>query len=127
MIRIDNKKKLWLLVKILAIGSILSISLLVLIERHYRSKYPFVVRSEYVAGKIIEVKPYQSVAMVKLQGGKTFALTTSRNYSYEPYDLNEFIGVGDSLVKKKNSDTLFVKKENAIFYFVLGEFINRND
>lgn len=52
-------------------------------------------------------------------------LHSSRNYDYNPYDLFDFLKSGDSLVKRPDSYDLYIYRGNSIYYFKLGEYINR--
>ena len=49
----------------------------------------------------------------------------SCNYLYKKIFLYDFLRKGDSIIKRKDSDTLYVFRNKQEYYFVLGKFINR--
>ena len=51
-------------------------------------------------------------------------LYSSRNYDYKPYNLYDFLQLGDSIVKPKNSLDLYIHRKENVYYFKLGEYIN---
>lgn len=53
-----------------------------------------------------------------LINGIRFGVSTSYHYNYKPYDLLDFIEVGDSINKPANNDTLFIYRDNKEYFFV---------
>jgi len=46
------------------------------------------------------------------------------NYDYEEPNLIRFVQIGDSINKQKDSDTIYIYRNNQEFYFVIGKVIN---
>jgi hypothetical protein len=66
----------------------------------------------------------RGTAYVKLGDSRDIFIVHSRNYDYNEPWLDDFLQVGDHLLKNKNSDTLWIGRGNDKYYFVIGEFIN---
>lgn len=75
-------------------------------------------------GKITDLKTDKGACFVTLETGKIF-LKTSANYLYPEIYLDHILAAGDIIEKKSDSDTIFIYKDDAKYYFILGEFINK--
>ncbi len=123
MIPLDDKKKLRFFLKLMFGGVILCVSILVFFK-YKMDKYPVLSTKEKISGEIENVKKVQSVSIVKIKNGAIWRLMPSRNYLYKDFNLNEFITKGDSIYKNSGSDSVFIKRKDNTYYFVLGQFIN---
>lgn len=56
---------------------------------------------------------------------RKFSLPTSANYLYDKKYLDDLLSVGDSIIKHSHSDTIFIIKEQKMYFFILGKFINK--
>lgn len=87
-----------------------------------RKEYPFVTTDMFFSC-IVELSGcFKGVSLLNSNNGK-FTLPNSRNYKYSEYSLCSFLLEGDSLLKAKDSDTLYIFRNQKEYFFVLGEFI----
>jgi len=77
-----------------------------------------------VEAKTVAVLSDRGFALLELDNSQKISIEHSRNYDYSTPWLNDFLQVGDHLLKNKNSDTLWIKRGVDKYYFVIGEFIN---
>lgn len=75
-------------------------------------------------GKIADLKTDKGACFITLETKKIF-LKTSGNYLYPEVYLDHVLAVGDIIEKKSGSDTIFIYKGEAKYYFVPGKFINK--
>lgn len=88
-------------------------------------KYPLCDFQDELSGIVQKVRPNRGTIYFDLANSKQFSTVESYNYDYSPFAIDEFIETGDSIFKPKNSDTLYIYRNNDKYYFVLGEFINK--
>lgn len=88
-----------------------------------RREFPFISEEDSICGIVKEKSSLRGVLSVQLDNNKKLSIDHSRNYKYEPPCIDDFIGIGDLLVKNSFSDTLFVSKKGNTYFFVVGEFI----
>lgn len=75
-----------------------------------------------VAGKVDEIKKSRGNVIFKTIKSETYwFVKKSRNYNYEEYELCSFLKPNDSIFKKLNSDSLFIKRGQEYYYFVIGD------
>lgn len=55
---------------------------------------------------------------------KKYFISSSRNYDYEPYDLENFVQGGDSIYKPSSSDTLYIYRGDKKYFFIINKDIN---
>lgn len=51
----------------------------------------------------------------------SFVLVNSSNYAYDCPELYNFLQIGDSIVKPKYTDSLFIYRNNQEYFFILGD------
>ncbi len=90
-----------------------------------KEEYVNVIKKDEVNGIIGSIKTRKGGCYITLNKDVKIHLYPSRNYLYEISFLDKFLHVGDRLCKEKGNDTLFVYRNEAQYYFVLGEIINR--
>jgi hypothetical protein len=61
---------------------------------------------------------------LKEKPSEKFYFNNSRNYNLDPYDIDKFIKVGDSVYKKCSTMKLEIYRNGEYFYFILDESIN---
>jgi len=88
------------------------------------SKYPHLEQTDILNNKLLEITAYQSTAMIKLDDGRQLSLLGSTNYDLEPDNLNQFLQVGDILIKPANSDTIKIIRSGTLYIFVHEQFIH---
>lgn len=125
MFSIDDDKKWSYFIKLMLAGFVILGSLFIIGNVWMDDKYPNIKTTDEVEGEILSVKPYQSASFVELDNGQPFAILGARNYKYDPYTLNRFLKKGDFIVKRANSDTLKVIRDNKEYLFVIGGYLNK--
>lgn len=73
---------------------------------------------------IKNVYDHRGASGIEVNDSLGYFIKHSRNYDYNEPWLDDFLQVGDHLLKSKNSDTLWIERESSKYYFVIGEFIN---
>ncbi len=125
---VSRKQWFWILFLILA-SALLFITIYKYELKHIErlnAEYEDIQHGDSLSGFIIKKEVRKGPAYLTLSKGNKVALNTSHNYLYDSYFMDEFLQVGDSLVKQEGSDTLFVYRNTKKYYFVLGEFINKD-
>ena len=87
------------------------------------AQYPHLKFTDTLYGVIKKFEADRGALRIDLLDKRKVCLQHSRNYEYDKYCINDFVRNGDTLVKNKNSDTIFIHRENKKYYFILGEFI----
>lgn len=90
-----------------------------------KANYDVVNKNDSVYGVIKEMKTRKGGAFLTLSNKHKVSFYPSRNYSYKPAFIADFLKTGDSINKKKNSDTIFVIRNDKAYYFIHREIINR--
>lgn len=109
------------------IAFILSTKIMDSYWRKFKSEYIKVEDSVSISGNVSEHYSMQGASYIILNDKTKYVLPPSRNYSYTPYDLCNFIVVGDSLSKLQNTDSLFIYREARIYIFSTGQAIKSNN
>ena len=125
MIRFNNVKGLNRLTILIISGLILSSILIFGYNYYQKSNYPKLQVSDSTSGKVIKSSKYQSVILVDLDNGEKYMLIDSKNYTYNPSSMQDFLKKGDFIEKKVNSDTIQIIRASETYFFVIGEDINK--
>ena len=112
------------LIVIIVIGAIIFERQLQEQAREDKKDYPELKHTEELSAVVTSKRCEMGQALIKFSDGSRYWLVHSRNYSYTPEYLCQFLTIGDSLLKKANSDTLYILRSNNEFHFVLGEDID---
>ena len=120
------------IVSIIVFAVIIPILTLVLMFT-LQSKYIASLNREYknidthdkIEGAIHSIKTRKGGAYITLDNKIKVHFYPSCNYLYKKIFLDDFLRNGDQLIKRKNSDTLYVYRNNQEYYFVLGKYINK--
>lgn len=97
-----------------------------------KREYPSLSNSMSLTGVIIHKKTSRFIRgsiNMSLNNGTKFVISKiTRNYIYHgnDYNLVSLLQVGDSISKKANSDSIFVYKNNQVYYFILDKIINED-
>jgi len=89
--------------------------------------YKRLTYDENIFGEIIHVFSDRGIPGIILDDSSKVTVRHSRNYDYKDPFINTFLQEGDQLIKRANSDTLWIKRNGQIYFFVIGEFINKKD
>lgn len=79
--------------------------------------------------KLSENKYARGAFLVDLSDSSKYILlggTMNFLYSERP-EFMSFVQVGDSLYKPKNNDSIFIYRNNMVYYFVLNKIINEKE
>jgi hypothetical protein len=90
-------------------------------------EYALVRNDEEINGRIISYYEKKGEPLVILDDFSKIRFEYSENKKYpKPYLFN-FLNAGDSISKKRNSDSLFIFRDKSIFYFILGKNLKSYD
>jgi len=122
----SRKKKIIIGILIGLIGIII----ISIIEDNYlenlKKEYSNDIRDESnINAKVISIIPWHGVTFIYLSNNKKYWIDNSRNYNYDNIFIDDNINVGDSIMKKSNSDSLWIKSSKGELVFVVGEWINK--
>ncbi len=118
MIPFNDTKEIRKLVILLLVGFPLGAFIMIKSLQYWWNQYPKVELTDEINNKIVDITPYQSTAMLKLDDGRQLTFFGSRNYKLQPYNLNEFLKKGDILTKKANSDTIKIYRTGSEYIFI---------
>jgi len=78
-------------------------------------------------GEITYLYTVKGIAYVVLNNSIKMRFPTSRNYEYSGKNrhLSHMLSIGDTLIKKRGTFDLIVKKKDKEYHFVIGKFINK--
>jgi len=88
-------------------------------------KYSLVKNQDNVTGILLSVYSDRGGSFVTLRDSTKIWFEVSENDLYDKYLLCDFLAKNDSLIKHSNNDTLFIYRQNKIYYFKLGQLKNR--
>ena len=107
---------------------IITIVAVKLMDKHWQrihKAYPFISREKALNDRIIDLFTERGVSYVLTRDSIKYSFRSSANYDYKNYYLTDFLQEGDSLVKKRKSDTLYIYRDNERYYFIHGKDINQ--
>jgi hypothetical protein len=127
-------KKYWvLIVLIIVVPAILllgysylkfSLKTLDYLQRE-NSEYSLVQTIDTVTGVVDSIYSDRGGSFVKLTDTNKIWFEVSENKMYDKYLLCDFLRQNDSIVKRKNNDTLFIYRQKKIYFFKLGQLNNK--
>ena len=123
--RLRNAKGLKLLFILVIAGFIISSIFILGYTSNIQDEYPRLDFLNELKGSVSKVSSYQSVVLVEFEDGRKSMIIDSRNYVYDSYLIQDFLKVGDYLDKRKNSDTLVIRRNEKEFIFVIGKELNQ--
>jgi hypothetical protein len=93
----------------------------------FRDEYKNVTKADSFFGNITEMHTNKGISYVTINSKEKYLLDISRNENYHDINvyLSKMLAIGDSLVKKNESDSLIIYKGGEIYYFLLGEIIEK--
>jgi hypothetical protein len=89
------------------------------------SKYSLVQNIDSVIGVVDSIYSDRGGSFVKLTDSNKIWFEVSENKMYDKYLLCDFLRQNDSIVKRKNNDTLFIYRQKKIYFFKLGQLNNK--
>jgi len=120
------ERNLAYVVGLLLIGSIIGMFLMNSYVNDLNQEYSIEIRDEgNIKAKVIEITPWHGVIYIHLSNNRKYWIDNSRNYNYDHIFIGDNIKIGDSIIKKDNSDSLWIKSSKGEFLFVVGAWINK--
>ena len=123
--RIDNLKRNWIFIILLGIPSIVLVAYFFVkisfsranlqdndVENYHKIEY-----NDAIVGVIDSVYSYRGLSMVTLKDSTKIWFAFSENDMYTKYLLCDFLMKNDSLIKRRDCDTLFVFRNGNQYYF----------
>ncbi|QIK55605.1 hypothetical protein G7051_15115 [Dysgonomonas sp. HDW5B] len=130
-----NKKEIIILVIMMFWGFVLLV--MIFFKTTYESKermarYPSLDNQITIEGNIIRIEVElgynKGARYVDLSNGSRFrTVYPTFNYTYQPYEFDTFLQLGDSISKRAENDTILIYRNNKKYYFVLNKEINKNE
>jgi len=121
-----NKNKIFvilLMIILVAIFSVISITKMDKKNKKQDEQYPVLEKNSAISGIVIHFFTKHGHVYVTFTDSVKCLIAHSINYNYRPYFIDNFIDIGDSLVKYTGSDTLFIYKNEEKHYFIIGESV----
>ncbi|MBB4038260.1 hypothetical protein GGR21_004192 [Dysgonomonas hofstadii] len=88
-----------------------------------RAHYPVLTKNFYISGTVIEKRgvgfSFNRGTLIGISDGNRFNPDRIINESDDKSYFDEFIQIGDSIYKKKDSDTIYVLRDKNRFYFIM--------
>lgn len=85
-------------------------------------------KNEEIKGYVKSIFRNKGSLTIKLYNSEKIYIYSSRNGLYKKIcnegSLYDFLKTNDSIYKPKGSDSLYIFRNNNIYYFVIGKFIN---
>jgi hypothetical protein len=103
---------------LLILGFVLMLAIGLPLQKRAWRKYTRVTYELELSGKIENTKIDRGY-FVKLNDGRRFALPPAENSNYNPPSLSGFYKYGDSIIKPPFSDTIFIKRNDKRYFFIL--------
>ena len=126
MARISKKRNLIYVIILLSIGSIIGIYLMDEYVDKLNEEYSINIKgSGKIHSKVIKIIPWHGVTNIVLSNSEKYWIEPSRNYNLDNIFIDDNINVGDSIIKKADSDSLWIISSKGKFVFVVGEWINK--
>jgi hypothetical protein len=83
--------------------------------------------STVINGKLNNVNQKRNDIFIQVSTSKNrYKIDNSYNYKYSPPNIKDFLKINDKIVKHKCSDTLFVERNDEVFYFIIGDYLYNN-
>ena len=123
MITFNSKYFMKLLLALMTGASVLIFYELFFSSKKFVEYENIMDKTDTIFGEINKIKRDKGYAFVELLNGTKVGISKSWNYNYKPDYITDFLQPKDSIVKPEFSDTLYVYRNSAKYYFVLGESI----
>jgi hypothetical protein len=95
------------------------------VEKHNK-EYEYVKNTTIVFDIVKENIADKGTSSVTTVSGKKIWFDGACNDNYYPSFLDNFIQIGDTIIKNSGSDTLFIHRNKKEFYFVLNKNVEKS-
>jgi hypothetical protein len=117
-----------LLLKFIVLGFIIGACLISFYKFYLFTDYTRITDESFLKGTVKMATVDRGVIRIVLkEGNRKIILPYARNYEYEIYDLRDLIKEGDLIIKRRNSDTIAVKRADENFFFVMNKTIGKKN
>lgn len=120
-----NSNKFWYTFSIIVI-IILGLTVFV-IQILTDRKYELVETKTMINNTILKCRPSHGSCYVELTNNRKILIPQSNNYDYSKPGISEIAGVGDSIYKKADNDTLLIFADGKKYIFKIGTALNLPD
>ncbi|WP_422360212.1 hypothetical protein [Reichenbachiella sp.] len=94
----------------------------------YSSEYKKINKEDMITPNLVDsVFSHMGFILISLANNQKICLPYTRNFQFKAEFLGDFLNVGDVISKKRNSDTLFIIRNDERFVFVVGKTINKEE
>lgn len=115
-------------------ANIFIIILLSVVSTYYQNKYVDGLNKEYrdisksdeIIGVIKVIELFKMHPLITLVDGNKIFLHTGDNYNYSEENLGKFLMQGDTLLKHRGSDTIFINREQKTYFFIIGADVGKD-
>ena len=95
-----------------------------------RRLYPLIENKNDINGILIQkeipiISFNKGAILMKTTDDKKFTFPLARNYLYKKNSIKEFVQLGDSIVKRKGVDSIYIYRNGEKYYFVLMQILER--
>ena len=90
----------------------------------FHKEYRTLTINDEIEGRITALHIEKGASFITLNDSIKLFVKSSINYLYEEKYLSELLNVDDILIKKRNSDSLFIVKKYELYFFILSSTIN---
>lgn len=91
--------------------------------QYQRKNYPIINKSFSIKGIVIQKKRVINIfnrgVLIEISDGNKFNVPWLKNDLYEKDYLDDFIQVGDSVMKRIEHDSIFIFRNGSEYYFIL--------
>ena len=95
------------------------------IDRKY-GHYKEIISEITINSLIIKIeRDSRGYPFITLEDNKYYWVNRAINYNYNPYEIFDFLQVGDSLSKTRNSDTIYIYRAGKEFEFKFNSVIEK--
>jgi len=123
-IKISNRKVLIYLIILFAIGVPILNNISENQWNNMLNTYHLVDTKSEFEGIVYNIE-LQKFTCVNLNNKIYIRFNSMDNYSYKPFNFSSFLQVGDSIYKKEESDTVYIIRNDAKYYFLINS-LSRN-
>jgi len=89
------------------------------------TEYKLVEKNIKVFEKVNNLEVYSNSLLIETVRNKKLWFAPSTNFNYSPNSLNQFLQIGDTIIKHGGSDTIYIHRNKKEYYFVSGANVGK--
>tara|TARA_R110001592_G_C12879707_1_gene724586 strand:+ start:262 stop:711 length:450 start_codon:yes stop_codon:yes gene_type:complete len=98
-------------------------------DEEYAKEFPYYNTSNLISGVVSELEKFSirrgEGVQFKLNDKKGYSLGWAYNDMYVPNKISEFLQKGDSISKRKETDSVFIYRNDNVYYFIVSKRIDK--